>query len=332
MNLDLLDIRQTALLVIDMQNAFCHQEGTLGISGVDTERLSAIVPSLRDLIKRCQDVGMPVLWTVQEHFPIDHRRARKRLPSHTSKRKRVSALVGTWDAQIIDELKGFANDPTFIIRKHRYGAFHETRMDIVLEMLGASALLIAGLTTNACVETTIREAYLRDYDVVAVTDCIAGVNPKWEAAALEVWRQYLAETCAMTEVFEWIERQSSPKTLQLHHVLLKVRDFERSKRFYFDLLGFSERPGAKPLPDGRPLVSTRQGLGITPGGTGEIVQVDHFAFVVRNVEALSRRLKEAGVPFDRELGAGPYGLAIYIRDPDGNLLELFEPATGAASP
>ena len=177
MNLDLLDIRKTALVVVDMQNAFCHKEGTLGISGVDTDHLSSIVAPLRDLVKRCRAVDMPVLWTLQEHFPVDHRRARKRLPSHTSRRKRVSALVGTWDAEIIDEFKEFADDPTFVIRKHRYGAFHETRMHIVLEMLGVDALLIAGLTTNACVETTIREAYLRDYDVVGVTDCISGVNP-----------------------------------------------------------------------------------------------------------------------------------------------------------
>ena len=325
MNLELLDIRKTALIVIDMQNAFCHKEGTLGISGVNTDRLGSVVAPLRKLIERCQAVDVPVLWTVQEHFPTDHRRGRKRLPSHTSRRKRVSALAGTWDAEIIDELKTLASNPTFIIRKHRYGAFHETRLHMVLQMLGAEALLIAGLTTNACVETTIREAYLRDYDVVGVTDCISGVNPKWEAAALEVWHQYFAETCSSADVYGWIERQLAPQTLALHHVLLKARDFERSKHFYIDLLGFSERPGAKPLTDGRPLVSTRQGLGITLAGSGDLGQVDHFAFVVRNVAALSRQLKEAGVVFDRELGAGPYGPAIYVRDPDGNILELFEP-------
>jgi ureidoacrylate peracid hydrolase len=329
MNLDLLDIRKTALVVVDMQNAFCHKDGTLGISGVDTDHLSSVVTPLRDLVKRCQAVGLPVLWTLQEHFPVDHRRARKRLPSHTSKRKRVSALVGTWDAEIIDEFKGFANNPTLIIRKHRYGAFHETRMHMVLQMLGVDALLMTGLTTNACVETTIREAYLRDYDVVGVTDCIAGVNARWESAALEVWNQYFAETCTAADVYAWIDRQLAPQAIAVHHVLLKARDFERSKRFYVDLLGFSERPGAKPLPDGRPLISTRQGLGITLGGSGDQGQVDHFAFVVRNVEGLSRRLKEAGVVFDRELAAGPYGQAIYIRDPDGNTLELFELAAPA---
>lgn len=326
MNLELLELRKTALLVVDMQNAFCHKEGTLGISGVDTDHLRSVVAPLRELVKRCQAVDMPVLWTLQEHFPVDYRRGRKRLPSHTSRRKRVSALVGTWDAEIIDEFKELITNPTFLIRKHRYGGFHDTRLHIVLEMLGVDALLLTGLTTNACVETTIREAYLRDYDVIAVTDCIAGVNPRWEAAAIEVWNQYFAETCSSADVNQWIDHQLAPQTVAVHHLLLKARDFERSKRFYFDLLGFSERPSAKPLADGRPLVSTHQGLGITLGGSGEQGQVDHFAFTVRNVEALSRRLKEAGVVFDRDLGPGPYGLAIYIRDPDGNTLELFEPA------
>jgi ureidoacrylate peracid hydrolase len=329
MNLELLDLRKTALVVVDMQNAFCHREGTLGISGVDTEHLSSVVAPLRALIQRCQGAAMPVLWTLQEHFPNDHRRGRKRLPSHTSRRKRVSALLGSWDAEFISELKDLVTNPTFVIRKHRFGAFHETRLHVVLEMLGVDALLIAGITTNACVETTIREAYLRDYDVIGITDCIAGINPSWEAAAIEVWHQYFAETCTSAEVYGWIERQLAPRTISMHHLLLKTQDFERSKRFYFELLGFSERPGAKPLADGRPFVSTRQGLGITAGGSGEQNQVDHFAFAVCNVAALSTRLKEAGVVFERDLGPGPYGLAIYIRDPDGNTLELFEPAESA---
>jgi nicotinamidase-related amidase/catechol 2,3-dioxygenase-like lactoylglutathione lyase family enzyme len=330
MNLELLDLRKTALLVVDMQNAFCHKQGTLGISGVDTEHLGTAVAPLRALIQRCQSVGMPVLWTLQEHFPSDHRRGRKRLPSHTSRRKRVSALLGTWDAEIIAELADLVTNPTFIIRKHRFGAFHETRMHIVLEMLGVDALLIGGVTTNACVETTIREAYLRDYDVIAVTDCIAGINARWEAAAIEVWHQYFAETCCSADVYTWIEHQLAPCVLGVHHLLLKTRDFERSKHFYFDLLGFSERPGAQPLADGRRFVSTRQGLGITAGGSGAQNQVDHFAFAVRNVTALNTRLKQAGVVFERDLGPGPYGLAIYIRDPDGNTLELFEPTETAA--
>ncbi len=234
------------------------------------------------------------------------------------------ALAGSWDAAIIDELADLADEPSFIVRKHRFGGFYETRMNMLLDMLGVEAVFVAGLTTNACVETTIREAYLRDYDVIGLEDCVAGVRPAWEATAKEVWQQYFAVTASADQFMEWVDDQLEPRGVRVHHLLLMVSDLERSKDFYADMLGFDIRPDAKPLPDGRPFIAFRQGLGITEGGPGDRRQMDHRAFDVRNVVALNDRLKAAGIEFERELGDGPYGKAIYVRDPDGNVLELFE--------
>ncbi len=325
MSLHILDPRKTALIVIDMQNAFAHEKGTLGISGVNIEPAQRAIEPIGRLVQGCKDAGMPVLWTIQEHFPNerDHRRGKKRLPSHTSKRKTVSAQAGSWDAQLLDELAPLADDPSLIIRKHRFGGFYETRMQIVLEMLGVEALLITGATANACVETTMREAYLRDYDVAAVTDCIAGVSPEWEKPAQEVWSHYLGILTNSGAVLEWIKTADEPQTLGLAHLLLQVGDLEKSERFYVDILGFKVRKDASPLPDGRPLVVTEQGLGLTIGGPGQN-QVDHIAFEVRNVTAFAERVKKAGVPIFRELGPGAYGLTIYIKDPDNNIIEIFE--------
>ncbi len=327
MSLELLDIRKSAVIVIDLQNAFCHKEGTLGKSGLDTDHLSAVIKPLRTVIERCHEVDIPVLWTLQEHFETDYRRARKRLPSHTSKRKGVSALAGTWDAEIVDDLKDLVNDPTYLIRKHRFGGFYETRLQVLLEQLGVEALFITGLTTNACVETTIREAYLRDFDVVGIEDCISGVNPEWEESAKNVWRQYLGITCDSADFLSWVDRQLLPRPVYVHHLLLMVSDLEKSMDFYLNTLGFTQRVDAKPLPDGRPFIATMEGLGLTAGGPGDMKQMDHLAFEVRNVEALYEKLKKTGAKFPRgELGPGPYGKAIYVLDPDGNELELFEKA------
>ena len=327
MSLELLDIRKSAVIVIDLQNAFCHKEGTLGKSGLDTDHLSTVIEPLRTVIERCHEVDIPVLWTVQEHFEADYRRARKRLPSHTSKRKGVSALSGTWDAEIVDDLKDLINDPTYVIRKHRFGGFYETRLQVVLEQLGVEALFITGLTTNACVETTIREAYLRDFDVVGIEDCISGVNPEWEENAKNVWRHYLGITCDSADFLNWVDRQLLPRPVYVHHLLLMVSDLEKSMDFYLNTLGFTRRADAKPLPDGRPFIATMEGLGLTAGGPGDMKQMDHLAFEVRNVEALYEKLKKTGAEFPRgELGPGPYGKAIYVLDPDGNELELFEKA------
>src|SRR5262245_42197425 len=156
MALDAIDIQSAALILIDMQNGFLHEKGTLGISGVDTKRLMTIVPALKRLIERCRSAGMPVIWTVQEHLPADASRAQKKLAAHTAKRRQVSCLAGTWDADLIDELKALADNPTYIVKKHRFGAFYETRLDLLLRQLGARTLLVTGTTTNACVETSIR--------------------------------------------------------------------------------------------------------------------------------------------------------------------------------
>ena len=176
-NLSVLDPASSALLVVDMQNAFCYPEGTLGVSGVDVGPAREVYGPIRRLAELFKAAEMPVIWTVQAHLQPDQARNQKRLPSHTQRRSGVAALAGSWDAAIIDELAELANDPVMVVQKHRFGAFYETRLEALLRMLGVRALFVAGVTLNACVETTLREAYLRDYDVVAVTDCIAGGPP-----------------------------------------------------------------------------------------------------------------------------------------------------------
>lgn len=324
MTLDNLDPRTSALLVIDLQNAFIHEKGTLGISGVNTARLSAIVPVLADLIPRCHAAGIPVIWTVQQHFAVDASRAKKKLAGHTSRRKQVSALAGTWDEEIVDELKQLSKfNPSYVIQKHRFGAFYETRLEMMLKMLGTRTLFVAGTTTNACVETSIREAYLRDYDVVALDDCISGVNNEWEATGKQVWKQYFCELSGSQEMRSWMEAKSQPRTLGFGHMLLMVEDVERSTRFYVDQLGFSVRP-AKPLADGRPFTAFHQGIAIVGGRAPAHRQVDHMAFEVNDVRTLRNKLKASGVHFQDDLHDGPYGLTIYVSDPDGLRVELYQ--------
>lgn len=324
MALDAIEIGSAALLVIDMQNGFIHERGTLGISGVDVKRLAAIVPAVKRLVERCQDVGIPVIWTAQEHFAKDASRAQKKLAAHTARRRQVSCLAGSWDAEIIDELKPLAAvNPTYFLRKHRFGAFYETRLELLLRQLGTRTLFVTGTTTNACVETSIREAYLRDYDVVAVTDCISGVNDEWERVAQKTWAQYFCVLHDSAEVLGWIETQLAPRTLGFAHMLLQVADLAAAKRFYGELLGFTERQ-ASPLADGRPFVPFHQGIALTTGGPGKPLQIDHMAFRVNDVRQMAARLKAAKVKFFQDLHDGIYGLTVYVADPDGNRVELFQ--------
>jgi nicotinamidase-related amidase/catechol 2,3-dioxygenase-like lactoylglutathione lyase family enzyme len=322
--LEHLDPGRTALLVIDMQNAFCHPEGTLGISGVDVAPAQAIIEPIRRLVQGARAAGVPVLWSQQIHLPADASRARKRLPSHTQKRARVSALAGTWDMQIVGELQELAlSEPHFVICKHRFGCFYETRLDALLRMLGVEALLVCGATANACVETTLREAYLRDYDVVAITDCIAAVRPEWEPTAHAVWNQYLGVLARSDEVLDWLERTSAPHAVALGHLLMQVSDLEAAERFYLGLLGLTVRKREE-FRDGRPLVVTHEGLGLTNGRPEGQGPLEHVAFRGRDVAGLADRARHAGAVVVRGPEPSAYGVSLYLSDPDGNVVEIFE--------
>lgn len=316
----------SALLVIDMQNAFCHPQGTLGISGVDVAPAQATYPVLRRLVTTFAAADLPVIWTRQVHLPSDAGRARKALAAHTAKRKQVSALSGTWDAAIVDELADLATDPTFIVTKHRFGSFYETRLRPMLDMLGVSALFITGVTANACVETTIREAYLRDYDVVAVTDAIASVRPQWAGVAEQVWAQYFGVLATSDDVCAHLDGVGAARAVRLHHLLLEVADLERSLDFYRGVLGFTVRK-REPFRGERELVVTHQGLGLTtPLADSTPSRLEHLCFSARQIDEIAQRAHARGHRVVRGPGPGPYGHTVYLEDPDGNEIELVEQA------
>jgi nicotinamidase-related amidase/catechol 2,3-dioxygenase-like lactoylglutathione lyase family enzyme len=321
--IDALDPQRSALLLIDMQNAFCHPEGTLGISGVDIKPAQATYGPVRTLAEAFRAQGLPVIWTRQVHLAKDASRDAKTLAAHTAKRKQVSAISGSWDARLVDELADLADDPTFVMTKHRFGAFYETRLQSLLDMLGVKALFVAGVTANACVETTLREAYLRDYDVVAVTDAIAAVRPQWLPVAEAVWAQYLGVLATTGEVTGWLAAASQPRATRLHHLLLEVADLDRSLDFYQNILGFTVRK-REPFRDGRDLVVTDQGLGLVARDGGERGGLEHLCFGARGVDSLADRARAAGHTIVRGPGPGPYGHTVYIEDPDGNHVELAE--------
>lgn len=199
-----LDSTSTALLVIDAQNAFLHPHGTLGMSGVDMGPLMATIEPIRRLVLACKAVGIPDIWTMQIHFPEDHTRERHRIQPHTAKRTRVACLPGSWDAQIVDELRPLINGRSHVIEKHKFSVFYGTRLEVLLRILGRETLLITGATTNACVDTSVREAYMRDYDLVIVRDCVAGVRREWHDVALAVWQQYCGVVISLDEALAMI--------------------------------------------------------------------------------------------------------------------------------
>jgi len=184
-----LDPKEVGLVIVDMQNSFTHPEGARARafgtrSGV--EKVRAIIPNIHRLIDVCRSVGVQIWLTKQVHYPDDKRRMARRIPSHLDRRgvKLELCLRGTWEAEFDDEMKKVIKPEDEIVVKHRSSAFYNTTLEPELRIKGVQVLIVAGTTTSFCVESTVRDAYMRDFDVLLPAECVADTDDAAQQATL----------------------------------------------------------------------------------------------------------------------------------------------------
>lgn len=177
---------QAALLVIDMQNGFAAPDGTLGKAGFDISMTRAIIPRIQQLVEAARAAGVPVFWSRQVHYPEDRTRQQRLIPGHLARGAGRSMLCarGTWDAEIVDELQPYVQPDDNIVEKHRASCFYSTTLEAKLRIHGARLLIVTGTTSSFCVDSTIREAYARDFDIVVPGDAISDTEIEATRAVL----------------------------------------------------------------------------------------------------------------------------------------------------
>jgi len=172
----------TALMVIDMQNGFLHGKGSMAAIGMPHEALVPAVPGCRRLVEGARAAGVPVIYTRYVYLP-DYSDGGLLPNEYLPAMREVNALVkGTWDGEVVDELT--PQDGDIVIDKSRPSSFYGTQLEPVLTSLEVRHLVMAGVTTNVCVETTARDAGQRDYRVHVVSDATAEYEPERHDHAL----------------------------------------------------------------------------------------------------------------------------------------------------
>jgi ureidoacrylate peracid hydrolase len=176
-----LDPRRTALLVIDMQNGFLSPGGSIARLGLPIDRTGATVEPARRLLQAFRDAGAPVLFT-RTVFRADYADAglqAERFPPLAA----LGHLVdGSADAAIVEALAPRAGER--VIRKNRFDAFLATPLDEALRAAGVETLVLAGVATNVCVESTARAAFDRGFRVVIPREATASYTREMEEASL----------------------------------------------------------------------------------------------------------------------------------------------------
>jgi nicotinamidase-related amidase len=169
------DPQRTAVIVVDMQNGFCHPEGSLYAPGSE-DALS----SIGDLLKQAREAGCEIVFTRDVHPPEQFE------GNHyydEFERWGEHVLEGSWEAELHDDLDVEPEDQ--VVLKHTYDAFYRTDLEGHLDTHAIDDLLICGTLANVCVLHTAGSAGLRDYRPVLVEDAIGAIEPDHKEYALE---------------------------------------------------------------------------------------------------------------------------------------------------
>lgn len=214
---------QVALVVIDMQRDFLEPGGFGAMLGNDVSLLRAIVPTLKQLLAGFRVMGLPIIHTIECHQPD-----LSDCPPSKIKRGQGELTIGSKGPMgriliqgepgngIIPELAPLPSE--FVIHKPGKGAFYATGLETILQDHNITHLFITGVTTEVCVQTTMREANDRGYECLMIEDATESYFPEFKQATLEMVRAQggiVGWTATTAQVLQGLEQWQAKKVLKV---------------------------------------------------------------------------------------------------------------------
>lgn len=192
-----IDLLKSAVIVVDMQNAFMSRGGYFDLIGIDTAATQKIVEPCRKVIHGAREKGAKIIYLQMGYSadlsdagppdsPSFHKSGGLKFYREHPELKDKLYFYGTWGAEIMEALKPHQED--MVIKKQKYDGFIGTNLDIILRTFGIKYLLFLGIATNVCVESTLRHAFFLDYFPILVSDAVSqkGSHITQEATILNV--------------------------------------------------------------------------------------------------------------------------------------------------
>lgn len=181
-----IDLIKTAIIVVDMQNAFVRKGGYFDLIGFDISMTEKIIRCCKEIISVGREKGVKVIYLQMGYNPDLSSSCGTDSPSRYKSRALSLAsehpelkdrfhIFGTWGADIIDELKPQQGD--ILIRKQKHDGFIGTNLDTILRTNGIRYLLFIGTATNICVESTLRHAFSLEYFPILISDAVSPMGP-----------------------------------------------------------------------------------------------------------------------------------------------------------
>lgn len=206
----------TALVLVDVQNDFCSTGGVMDVEGADLTPVQKMLPTLEDLLHNARAAGVFVVHVRNAYSTPDGRYLSEPFLDVARRRLAGRALTivpmcepGSWGA---DHAPGFTPvDGEPVVLKHRYSGFHQTDLEMVLRVRGIQTVVPCGVATNVCVESTARDAFMRDFHVVFPDDASATYYEAAHTATLSTIGLHFGEISNVAEISAiWARAMAGP--------------------------------------------------------------------------------------------------------------------------
>jgi ureidoacrylate peracid hydrolase len=189
-----IDLARTAVIVVDMQNAFLSPDGMFAEAGYDISGAPACIANNARLLPALRAAGVKVVYLTMSYnkdysdsggpgSPNYHKELGLVLMQARPEKWGRYVTEGTWDEEVVAEIAPQPGD--IVVRKQRYSGFAGTNLDMILKTHGIRYCLYTGVATNVCVETTLRDGFLLDYWPIMVTDACNNSGPEHNRLATE---------------------------------------------------------------------------------------------------------------------------------------------------
>ncbi|AHB70930.1 pyrimidine utilization protein B [Cronobacter malonaticus] len=183
---------QSALIVVDMQNAYASQGGYLDLAGFDVSATAPVIENIKTAVAAAREAGMTIVW-FQNGWDSDYLEAGGPGSPNFHKSNALKTMrrrpelhgkllaKGGWDYQLVDELTPLPGD--IVLPKPRYSGFFNTPLDSMLRARNIRHLVFTGIATNVCVESTLRDGFFLEYFGVVLEDATHQAGPPFAQQA-----------------------------------------------------------------------------------------------------------------------------------------------------
>ncbi|MBV5315248.1 MAG: cysteine hydrolase [Prolixibacteraceae bacterium] len=185
---------KSALIVVDMQNFFYGKKPSIPLN-----KYKDILGNQIQLISLARSNNIPVIWTRAHHENMGDSIYQELNPYHFKNNEPIFTK-DSLSFQIIDELKEFVQEDDILIDKEKYSAFYKTQLHVILKKRNIKTLIFCGVTTNICVESSIRDAFEYDYVPILISDCTSSLNEDLEQYSIDIIRAVFGFVISLQEL------------------------------------------------------------------------------------------------------------------------------------